>query len=350
MSNIYQFPEGFVWGSATAAYQIEGSPLADGAGPSIWQRFAHTPGRMLNDDTGDVACDHYNRWREDIAIMKELGMQAYRFSISWSRVLPEGRGRVNQKGLDFYERLVDTLLENGIEPVATLFHWDLPAALDDQGGWLNRDIAGWFADYGRVMFERLDGRIKRWATLNEPWVVTDGGYLHGALAPGHRNRFEAPIASHNLMRAHGAAVKAYRETGKHEIGLVVNIEPKYPASDSPEDLAATRRAEAYMNRQYLDPAFFGTYPEELREIFGEAWPEWSQEDMDLIRQPLDFIGVNYYTRNVSRHDESNWPLKVAPVRQKQHTYTETGWEVFPQGLTDTLVWVKERYGNPKVFI
>ncbi len=174
MSNIYQFPEGFVWGSATAAYQIEGSPLADGAGPSIWQRFAHTPGRMLNDDTGDVACDHYNRWREDIAIMKELGMQAYRFSISWSRVLPEGKGRVNPKGLDFYERLVDTLLENGIEPVATLFHWDLPAALDDQGGWLNRDIAGWIADDGRVMFERLEGSNKRWATLNEPCVVSDG--------------------------------------------------------------------------------------------------------------------------------------------------------------------------------
>ncbi len=264
--------------------------------------------------------------------------------------MPEGRGRINQKGLDFYERLVDTLLENGIQPTATLFHWDLPAALDDRGGWLNPDIADWFAEYSEVMFKRLDGRIKRWATLNEPWVVTDGGYLHGALAPGHRNRFEAPIASHHLLRSHGKSVQAYRAIGKHEIGLVVNIEPKYPASDNPEDLAATRRAEAYMNRQYLDPVFFGTYPEELREIFGEAWPEWPQADMDLIRQPLDFIGVNYYTRNVSRHDESNWPLKVSPVRQTQHTYTETGWEVFPQGLTDTLTWVKDRYGNPKVFI
>lgn len=350
MSKSYRFPENFIWGSATAAYQIEGSPLADGAGPSIWQRFAHTPGRMLNNDTGDVACDHYNRWRGDIGLMKELGMQAYRFSVSWSRVMPEGRGRINQKGLDFYERLVDTLLENGIQPTATLFHWDLPAALDDRGGWLNPDIADWFAEYSEVMFKRLDGRIKRWATLNEPWVVTDGGYLHGALAPGHRNRFEAPIASHHLLRSHGKSVQAYRAIGKHEIGLVVNIEPKYPASDSPEDLAATRRAEAYMNRQYLDPVFFGTYPEELSEIFGEAWPEWPQADMDLIRQPLDFIGVNYYTRNVSRHDESNWPLKVSPVRQTQHTYTETGWEVFPQGLTDTLTWVKDRYGNPKVFI
>jgi beta-glucosidase len=350
MTKPYTFPPGFVWGAATAAYQIEGSPLADGAGPSIWQRFAHTPGRMLNGDTGDVACDHYNRWREDIALMKDLGLQAYRFSISWSRVLPEGRGRVNPKGLGFYERLVDGLLENGIQPVATLFHWDLPAALDDRGGWLNPDIAEWFADYAALMYQRLDGRVRRWATLNEPWVVTDGGYLHGALAPGHRNRFEAPIASHHLLRAHGRAVQAYRGNGKHEIGLVVNIEPKYPASDTPEDLAATRRAEAYMNRQYLDPVFFGTYPEEMREIFGEAWPDWPQADMDLIREPLDFIGVNYYTRNVTRHDESNWPLRAAPVRQPMHTYTETGWEVFPQGLTDTLLWVKQRYGNPKMFI
>ena len=230
--------------------------------------------------------------------------------------------------------------------MATLYHWDLPAALDDRGGWLNRDIADWFADYARRDVRALDGRVKRWATLNEPWVVTDGGYLHGALAPGHRNRFEAPIASHNLMRAHGAAVQAYRASGKHEIGLVVNIEPKYPASDSAEDLAATRRAEAYMNRQYLDPAFFGTYPEELREIFGEAWPEWSQEDLDLIRQPIDFIGVNYYTRSVIQARRTDLAVEGAPVRQKQHTYTETGWEVFPQGLTDTLVWVKERYGDP----
>ena len=350
MTKPYTFPPGFVWGAATAAYQIEGSPLADGAGPSIWQRFAHTPGRMLNGDTGDVACDHYNRWREDIALMKDLGLQAYRFSISWSRVLPDGCGRVNPKGLGFYERLVDGLLENGIQPVATLFHWDLPAALDDRGGWLNPDIAEWFADYAALMYQRLDGRVRRWATLNEPWVVTDGGYLHGALAPGHRNRFEAPIASHHLLRAHGRAVQAYRGYGRHEIGLVVNIEPKYPASDSPEDLAATRRAEAYMNRQYLDPVFFGTYPEEMREIFGEAWPEWPQADMDLIREPLDFIGVNYYTRNVTRHDESSWPLRAAPVRQPMHTYTETGWEVFPQGLTDTLLWVKQRYGSPKMFI
>ena len=185
--------------------------------------------------------------------MRSLGLQAYRFSISWSRIFPSGTGAVNGAGLDFYDRLVDALLENDIEPLVTLYHWDLPAALDDRGGRLNPDIAKWFADYAEVMFRKLDGRVKKWVTLNEPWVVTDGGYLHGAMAPGHRNRFEAPIASHYLLCAHGAAVQAYRAVGRNEIGLVVNIEPKYAASNDPADVAATARAEAYMNRQYLDP-------------------------------------------------------------------------------------------------
>ena len=344
------FPPEFLWGAATAAYQIEGSPLADGAGASIWQRFSHDPRLMAaKGDTGDVACDHYNRWKEDVALMKRLGLKAYRFSVAWGRVLPEGTGRVNQAGLDFYERLVDELLANDIEPMVTLYHWDLPAALDDKGGWLNRDSADWFADYGRVLFQRLDGRVKKWVTLNEPWVVTDGGYLHGALAPGHRNMFEAPIASHNLMRAHGAAVKAYRETSSHEIGLVVNIEPKYAASSSPEDEAARARAEAYMNRQYLDPAMLGRYPAELAEIFGEAWPDWPAEDFDLIRQKLDFLGVNYYTRNVTRADDT-FLLKAGPVEQKNASHTTTGWEVFPQGLTDMLVWVKDTYGEVPLYI
>jgi beta-glucosidase len=339
------FPPDFLWGAATSAYQIEGSPLADGAGPSIWHRFVRTPNLVKDGDTGDVACDHYRRMKDDVKLMRDLGLRAYRFSIAWARVLPEGRGRVNEGGLGFYERLVDTLLDNGIEPMATLYHWDLPAALDDRGGWLNPDVADWFADYASVMYGRLDGRIKHWATLNEPWVVTDGGYLHGTLAPGHRNRFEAPIASHHLLRSHAKAVQAYRALGKHQVGLVVNIEPKYPASQSPEDLAATRRADAYMNRQYLDPVFLGRYPDELREIFGEAWPEWPDEDFALIRQPIDFLGINYYTRNVVRHDPGQWPVRASPVRQTQATHTETGWEVFPQGLTDTLVWARQRYGN-----
>ncbi len=346
----YNFPEHFLWGSTTSAYQIEGSPLAEGAGPSIWHRFAHTPGMMRDGHTGDVACDHYRRFRDDIALMGQLGLTAYRFSIAWPRVLPGGTGKVNPAGLAFYERLVDTLLEHGIEPMATLYHWDLPAALDDRGGWLNPDIARWFAEYAQVMFRRLDGRVKLWATLNEPWVVTDGGYLHGKLPPGHRNCFEAPIATHNLLRAHAMAVSAYRAEGKHSIGLVVNLEPKYPASPRAEDLAATARADAYMNRQYLDPVFLGAYPGELEEIFGEAWPRWPEEDFALIRQPLDFLGINYYTRNVTRFDPDAWPLRAAGVRQTQATYTETGWEVFPRGLTDVLVWVKERFDNPPVYI
>ena len=351
MSNSHRFPDTFLWGASTSAYQIEGSPLADGAGPSIWQRFAHSPGRTTNGDTGDIACDHYRRWRSDVTLMKELGLQAYRFSISWSRVFPEGTGRINEKGLDFYEHLVDALLDEGITPNATLFHWDLPAALDDRGGWLNRDVADWFGDYATAVFARLGDRVPMWATLNEPWVVTDGGYLHGALAPGHRNLYEAPIATHNLMRAHGRGVQAYRaESRKGQIGLVVNLEPKDAATDSREDRDAAQRGDAYMNRQYLDPVFLGKYPEELTDIFGDAWPEFSDEDMDLIGQKIDFLGINYYTRGVVRNDPLALPVRIAYVRQPEHAYTETGWEVHPPSLTRTLTWVTERYGKLPLYI
>ena len=339
MTQPIKFPDDFLWGSATSAYQIEGSPFADGAGPSIWDRFAHT-----------IACDHYRRYRGDVELMRELGMRAYRFSVSWSRILPRGRGAVNAAGLDFYERLVDALLENGIAPLVTLYHWDLPAALDDLGGWLNPDVAHWFADYAAVMFRQLDDRVAQWATLNEPWVVADGGYLHGALAPGHKNRFEAPIVSHNLLRAHGAGVQAYRAEGKHQIGVVVNLEPQYPASPDPADGNAAGRVDAYMNRQYLDPVFLGRYPEELSQIFGEAWPRWPDEDFELIRQPIDFVGINYYTRSVRRDDVRMWPLRAAAVRQERATYTMTSWEVFPDGLTDILVWAKHRYGDPPIYV
>lgn len=350
MKNNFKFPPSFLWGCATSAYQIEGSPLADGAGPSFWQRFSHTPGMTLNGDTGDIACDHYRRMEDDVRLMAGLGLNAYRFSISWARVLPDGTGKINEKGLDFYDRLVDALLGHAIAPMVTLYHWDLPEALDNRGGWLNPRIADWFSEYARVCFARLDDRVKLWATLNEPWVVTDGGYLHGALAPGHRNLFEAPVASHNLLRSHGRAVQVYRELGKHRIGIVVNIEPKQSASGSPEDLAATERAHAYMNRQYLDPIIYGRYPEKLREVFGEAWPEWPEEDFDLIQRPIDFIGLNYYTREVVRYDPGRYPLKAGPVRQSGSTYTETGWEVYPQALTETLVWLKHHYGNPAIYI
>jgi len=350
MSDSATFPADFLWGAATSAYQIEGSPLADGAGPSIWHEFAHTPGRICNNETGDVACDHYHRYREDIELMRAMGLNAYRFSVSWSRVLPEGRGRVNRRGLDFYERLVDALLERGIQPMLTLYHWDLPAALDRLGGWLNPDSADWFADYARVLFRALDDRVSLWVTLNEPWVVVDSGYLHGVLAPGQRNPYAAPIATHHLLRAHAAAVQAYRAEGQHQIGLVVNLEPKYPASDAVEDLNATMRADAYFNRHYLDPVFLGSYPPELAEIFSAAWPTFPAADLDFIRQPLDFLGINYYSRQVVRHATGVWPLEAAGVRQPQQTYTALDWEVYPQGLTDILEWIASRYGPLPLYI
>lgn len=353
MSDLNTFPDNFLWGAATSAYQIEGSPRADGAGASNWHRFSHTPGMTTNDDNGDVACDHYRRYEADVALMSELGLNAYRFSVSWSRVLPEGTGQINERGLDFYSKLTDSLLERGITPSATLFHWDLPAALDDRGGWLNRDISEWFADYASLMYARLGDRVPMWATINEPWVIMDGGYMHGKLAPGHRSIYEAPIVSHNVLRAHGRAVQAFRASdhaGKGKVGLVVNLEPKYAGSDSARDVAATARADAYMNRQYLDPVMTGRYPDEMGEIFGDAWQEWPADDMRLISEKIDFLGINYYTRSVAVHDEADVPVRAVTVIQPGHIYTETGWEVYPEALTRVLVWVKERYGDMPLYV
>ncbi len=350
MSETIRFPPGFLWGVATSAYQIEGSPLADGAGPSIWHRFVHEPGRIDNGDTGDVACDHYRRSADDVLLMRELGIGAYRFSVSWSRVLPTGRGPVNPAGLAFYDRLVDRLLDEGIAPSVTLFHWDLPAALDDAGGWLNRDIADWFAEYAAVMVRALGDRVPMWVTLNEPWVVADAGYLHGIHAPGHRSIAETPHVSHNLLRAHGAGLQAIRAERGRQAGLVVNLEPKYPASDHPADVAATRRADAYMNRQFLDPVLLGRYPEEMSEIFGQAWPVFPEADFALIQQPLDFLGVNYYTRNVTCDDPAALPVRAGRVRQDERLHTTLDWEVYPAALTAVLTWIRDRYGSVPLFV
>jgi beta-glucosidase len=305
---------------------------------------------MANGDTGDVACDHYHRWKEDVALMRELGLNAYRFSISWSRILPEGTGRINQKGLDFYRRLVEALREAGIAPNATLYHWDLPAALDDRGGWLNRDSAAWFGDYAEICFKALGDQVEMWATLNEPWVIAEGGYLQGTLAPGHSNLFEAPRVAHHLLLAHATAVEAFRAQGPGKIGIVVNIEPKHSASDSPEDQAATARADAAMNRHYLDPLFFGRYPEELSEVYGRAWPHFPEADLDRIPIPFDWLGLNYYTRAVVQADPQAWPTGAIKVHQPRSTYTETHWEVYPQGLTDTLQWLAQRYGPIPLYV
>jgi beta-glucosidase len=351
MTSEIKFPADFTWGVATSAYQIEGSPRADGAGISNWDRFSRTPGRIAGNATADIACDHYRRYREDVALLRGLGVGAYRFSIAWSRVLPEGQGPVNAAGLDFYSRLVDLLLENGIRPCATLYHWDHPAVLDDRGGWLNRDMASWFADYTSVVAKALGDRVSMWMTLNEPWVVVDAGFLHDVHPPARRNPAEAPLAAHNLLRAHGLAVRAYRGTGHAApIGIVINIEPKVPATDSAEDVAACRRAEAWMNRQFLDPLFLGQYPDELREIFGRDWPDFPSSDFPVIGEPTDFLGINYYTRGVMGHDEKVRPLRASYVKQPGVLYTDTGWEVHPEGLTKTLLWVRERYGDRPLYI
>jgi beta-glucosidase len=346
----HRFPAGFLWGAATSAYQIEGEPLADGAGPSIWHRFTHTPGATESGDTGDLACDHYRRSESDVGLMADLGLTAYRFSIGWGRVLPTGRGAVNHAGLAFYDRLVDRLLERKIAPVVTLYHWDLPAALDDLGGWLNRDVAGWFADYAALVTRRLGDRVALWATINEPWVASDAGYLHGTHAPGHASVAEAPLASHNLLRAHGAGLQAIRAEGGRQAGLVVNLEPKVPATDGQADLDATRRADAYMNRQFLDPVFLGSYPAEMSEIYGAAWPVFPEADFALISQPLDFLGINYYTRGVMRNDPDELPLRASKVRQDGALHTTLDWEVCPAALTEVLAWVSSRYGPVPLYI
>ena len=270
-------------------------------GPSIWQRFSHDPRLMAaKGDTGDVACDHYNRMESDVALMKAAGAAGVSLlGRLGPRAARGDRARSTRRASPSTSGWSTRCSPTGSSRCARCIHWDLPAALDDRGGWLNRDIADWFADYARVLFERLDGRVKKWVTLNEPWVVTDGGYLHGALAPGHRNMFEAPIASHNLMRAHGAAVQVYREVGAHEIGLVVNIEPKYPATDSAEDAAATSaRRRLHEPPVSRSRRCWAAIPAELQEIFGEAWPDWPAEDWRSSAQPIDFVGINYYTRNV----------------------------------------------------
>lgn len=344
------FPDTFLWGCATASYQIEGSPLADGAGASIWHRFSHTPGTVANGDTGDLACDHYRRYPEDIALMRDLGLKAYRFSIAWPRVFPTGCGSVNTKGLDFYERLVDGLLAADIAPFATLYHWDLPAALQDTGGWANRDTAHRFADYAQTVFERLGDKVSHWITLNEPWVVAHVGHIAGQHAPGMRDLWAGLKAVHHQLLAHGQAVRMFRDLNlPGEIGLTLSFLPAYPASDAEEDRAAAERFQAYHNRLFSDPVFLGHYPEVLRERFANAWPSAPREDMRLIHAPVDFLGVNYYSRAVVQAQPDDGLLQAQGVPQPS-VHTAMGWEVFPQGLYDLLTGLKRDYGDPAIYI
>lgn len=347
---MMRFPEGFLWGAATSAYQIEGSPLADGAGVSNWHRFTHTPGRVDSGDTGDIACDHYRRFRDDVRLMKELGLGAYRFSIAWSRILPDGVGRVNDAGVDFYNRLVDELLSVGVAPMPTLFHWDLPAALDDRGGWLNPESPQWFAEYAGVMGRALGDRVPFLATMNEPWVVMDAGFLHGVHAPGHKSLYEPPRVARHLLLAHAAAVRALRSVTKAQLGIVLNFEPKDVASDRLEDREAAERAHAYMNAQFVDPLVRGKWPAALPHMYGEAWPPDADLDFAQVQEKIDFLGINYYTRSVNRNDPKALLVRASPVRQPQALYTETGWEVHPESLTKCLVWARDHFGDLPIYI
>ncbi|MFZ2360710.1 MAG: GH1 family beta-glucosidase [Anaerolineae bacterium] len=336
-------PPGFVWGAATASYQIEGAWQADGKGESIWDRFSHTPGKIEHGDTGDVACDHYHRWREDIGLMQELGLNAYRFSISWPRVLPNGRGPANPAGLDFYDQLVDGLLAAGIQPTATLYHWDLPQALQNLGGWTNRDVALWFSDYADLVSRRLGDRVKQWITHNEPWVVAFMGEWFGVHAPGNHDLSRALRVSHHLLLSHGLALEPLRANAgaAAQLGITLNFLPTYPASDRAEDEAAARRQDGFINRWFMDPLYRGCYPDDMLDLFEGAMVEPQAGDMAIINRPGDFLGVNYYTRMVCKAGSAA-PLHVEGVSQGGE-HTEMGWEVYPEGLYDLLTRLQRDY-------
>ncbi len=348
------FPKGFLWGASTAAYQIEGAWNEDGKGENIWDRFSHTPYRVDHGDTGDVACDHYHHMPADVDLMRSLGLNTYRFSISWARVLPAGTGQVNQAGLDFYDRLVDQLLAAGIQPIATLNHWDLPQALQDQGGWPNRDCTDWFAEYANLMFQRLGDRVKMWATHNEPWVTAFIGYGSGRHAPGWADASLAYQVTHHLLLAHGKAVQAYRQGGFNgQIGIVLNLNHHFPASASEADQAACRRTYQNGPALYLQPLFHGAYPAELMEWLGpHTRPSIQTGDLQLISQPIDFLGVNYYftTATQFKPDEGLLKLFDNHVSAPGWGRTEMGWGVYPAGLTAVLLDLKEHYGNPPMYI
>ncbi|HEY3267942.1 MAG TPA: GH1 family beta-glucosidase [Armatimonadota bacterium] len=342
----------FLWGAATASYQIEGAANEDGRGESIWDRFSHTPGKVWNGDTGDVACDHYHRFPEDIALMKELGLQAYRFSIAWPRVFPTGDGPLNPKGLDFYNRLVDALLVAGIQPVPTLYHWDLPQSLEDRGGWPNLETARRFADYAETCFRSLGDRVEMWATLNEPWCSAHLGYVSGDHAPGRRDADLGLKAGHGLMVAHGLAVERFRAACPNgRIGIVVSVSPSHPASKSEADAAAARRADAYGNRWFLDPIFRGDYPAAMREAFGERLPAFTPEERAAVQLPIDFVGVNYYFRGVNGDDPSGSGLRTRwypPSGGREET--AMGWEIYPDGLTEILCQFDAAYDHPLMYV
>jgi beta-glucosidase len=353
-----RFPDGFLWGVSTSAFQIEGSLDADGRGESIWDRFGGESG-----DTGEIACDHYRRWREDVALLAELNVNAYRFSLAWPRLFPDGRRR-EQRGFDHCSRLIDALLERGIEPIVTLYHWDLPQALEDEGGWRARETADHFTEYAAACFDAYGDRVSWWLTINEPWIVGLLGYLHGLHAPGYRDDVLGEVTVfHHLLLAHGRAAQEYRaHGGRGRIGIALSLAPHYPASDDPADVEATRASDGYVNRWFLDPVFQGTYPEDMRRRYEELVGPLDfvrDGDLDVIGVESDFLGVNYYARRVMRAapGQAPYPWEVvhgdAPRTEggtEGAPMTEAGTEITPWAFTDLLVRLRDDYGAVPILI
>ncbi|WP_446219253.1 GH1 family beta-glucosidase [Micromonospora sp. IBHARD004] len=360
------FPPGFLWGAATAAYQIEGAATEGGRTPSIWDTFSHTEGRTVAGHTGDVACDHYHRMPGDVGLMAELGLKSYRFSVSWPRVQPGGTGAANQAGLDFYRRLVDELLAHDIEPWLTLYHWDLPQPLEDAGGWPARDTAGRFADYAQLVADALGDRVRYWTTLNEPWCSAFLGYGSGVHAPGRSDGGDAVRAGHHLMLGHGLAVQALRASRPDaQLGITLNLYPVTPASDAAEDVDAARRIDGLANRFFLDPVLRGSYPADLRADLRQVsdFGHVREDDLKIISSPLDVLGINYYSRHVVAapvggaepeaywRSPSCWPGS-ADVRfvTRGVPVTDMGWEIDAPGLVETLERVHRDYTDLPLYI
>jgi len=345
------FPKDFLWGAATASYQIEGAVNEDGRGACIWHCFSHTQGKVKNGDTGDVACDHYHRYPEDINLMKALGLQSYRFSVAWARVLPQGVGAVNEAGLDFYDRLIDGLLAADITPFLTLYHWDLPHALQEKGGWANPDSVQWFVDYADLVSKRYGDRVPFWLTHNEPAVIAFVGNWYGHHAPGIQDLPTALKVSHHLMLSHGQAVPVIRQNVPHaQVGITLNLIPQEPLTDDPADIAAAHRMDGFQNRWFLDPVFKGSYPADMLEILAKELDGIDTSAVSVAAAPLDFLGENFYTRNLYVHDDAVYPFKAREVKPEGAAYTAMNWEVHPDALRRLLVRVQTEYNPPAMYI
>ncbi|MEU5179323.1 GH1 family beta-glucosidase [Streptomyces longwoodensis] len=343
-------PHDFLWGTATSAYQIEGAVAEDGRAPSIWDTFSHTPGKTAGGDHGDVACDHYHRWREDIALMRRLGANAYRLSVAWPRVVPGGDGPPNPKGLDFYDQLVDGLLAAGITPSVTLYHWDLPQVLQDRGGWPERDTAEHFAAYAAVVADRLGDRVRHWATLNEPLCSAWIGHLEGLMAPGLTDLTAAVRASYHLLLGHGLAAQALRAAVPDaEVGIVNNLSTVHAASDRPEDVAAARRMDGHTNRWWLDPVHGRGFPADMRELYGVDLPE-QPGDLETIAAPLDWLGLNYYFPQTVADDPDGPAPYVRSVRRSGVPRTGMDWEVDASGIETLLMRLTDDYGARRLYV